>query len=221
MPEIKLIKFGSQVPSNKVLKPSYTQFAEGALDGTPDGWVLTLSDMEAAAYALKYGGWALLSPNEWQGPWVPNQDGHQSAKDFLFKQISEVELKLRVVAPEYPQRAKAMREAKEAGVNLIVTDIPEIARPYFPELKYDPAEWEEYTKEVDRVENFGTADEKVAKVPVRRIRRKGQPPSVTGGADGKPLSPVAPEQEIDTTTGVEGLVAALSSPSLSLPGGKN
>ena len=107
----KLIRFGDQVPSKRIYRFSERDFIVGELSGDPDGWVLEINDLECISNAVKYGGWALLDPVKLQGAMIPNADGHNSPKDFAFEQISQIELKLRVVAPDFAYREKAMREA--------------------------------------------------------------------------------------------------------------
>ena len=174
----KIIRFGEQVPSNKLIRPTDHKMVEGALTGDPDGWVLEVDDPEALAYALKYRGWGLLEPAELQCPFIPNADGHQTAADFKFTQISELELKLRVVAPDYQWRAKALREFKEKGGEIVLTDIPDIAKPFVKELNFDPAEWESYEKDVPVVENPGTAQEARVTRKAKRYRRRGELPPI-------------------------------------------
>ena len=121
----KLIKFGEHVPGNQVYNYSERKVKTFPLTGDPDAWILEVDDLECASNAIKYGGWGLLLPETLQCPVICNADGHDKPSDFLFERISDIELKLRVVAPDYPHRAKAIREAKEAGLRISTMSYPE------------------------------------------------------------------------------------------------
>jgi hypothetical protein len=121
----KLMKFGEHVPGDQVYNFSERKVKTFPLTGDPDAWILDVDDPECVSNAVKYQGWGLLLPETYQGPVICNADGHDKPADFLFKQISDIEIKLRIVAPDYPHRAKAIREAKEAGLRIATISYPD------------------------------------------------------------------------------------------------
>jgi hypothetical protein len=152
----KLIKFGEHVPGNQVYSYTERRVKDFPLIGDPDAWILDVEDLECAAWCIKYSGWGLLSPETLQCPVISNSDDHNKPSDFLFKRISDIEIKLRVVAPEYPIRAKAIREAKEAGLNIGTTTFPDAVEA----LGISPVPMEKETTGADKKAPPAKKDEK-------------------------------------------------------------
>ena len=152
----KLIKFGEHVPGDQVYNYSERKVKTFPLTGDPDAWILDVDDPECVSQAIKYGGWGLLSPATYQGPVICNADGHNKPSDFLFERISDIEIKLRIVAPEYPIRAKAIREAKEAGLNIGTTTFPDAVEA----LGISPIPMEKLTTGADKKAPPAKKDEK-------------------------------------------------------------